>query len=62
MTHDRRHITVEDPVVLQLLIDGDDHEVRLRGMERFKYQAQGAIAVLAITFPATVGVVVAILK
>ena len=56
---DRRTASTEDPVVVAMVVRGDDHEARIRGLEKFRYMAMGALAVLTVLFPTTIGVVLA---
>ena len=61
MDVDRRMTATDDPVVVALVVKTDDHELRMRALEKFRYTAAGAIAVLAFAFPTTVAAVVAVL-
>lgn len=39
----------------------EDHENRIRALEKFRYMATGALAFCAVAFPTTVAAVVAVL-
>jgi hypothetical protein len=61
MDADRRIGSLDDPTIVALVVKSDDHEVRMRSLEKFRWMATGALVFVAVSFPTTVAAVVAVL-
>lgn len=57
---DRRAVDA-DPIVVQLVASRDDHETRIRTLEKFRWMATGALLMVSVLFPTTVAAIVAVL-